>query len=49
MPHLIGKRNDSDGRNFGVIDHLGEIAIWNCALSTVQVATLWNNSDYGVM
>jgi trimeric autotransporter adhesin len=41
-PLLIGRRDAQDGRDFSVDGRLDEIAIWNRALSTSEIASLWN-------
>jgi Concanavalin A-like lectin/glucanases superfamily/PEP-CTERM motif len=43
LPLLIGNRNSEDGRNYDVNGSLDEIALWNRALSTSEIASLWNN------
>lgn len=42
-PLLVGKRNSEDGRDFSVDGSLDEIAIWNRALSSTEVADVWNS------
>jgi Concanavalin A-like lectin/glucanases superfamily/PEP-CTERM motif len=42
-PLLIGTRDAQDGRDFAVDGSLDEIAIWNRALSSSEIAGLWNN------
>ena len=43
LPLLIGNRNSEDGRNYDVNGQMDEIAIWNRALSSSEIASLWNN------
>jgi Concanavalin A-like lectin/glucanases superfamily/PEP-CTERM motif len=42
-PLLFGTRDAQDGRDFAVDGRLDEIAIWNRALSSSEIASLWNN------
>jgi hypothetical protein len=44
-PLLIGARDSGDGRNFTVNGSLDEIAIWDRALSTSEIASLWNGGN----
>jgi hypothetical protein len=39
---LVGKRNQYDGRNFAVNGAMDEVAIWTRALSTGEIATLYD-------
>jgi trimeric autotransporter adhesin len=42
-PLLVGRRDSADPRDFAVDGRLDEIAFWNRALSTSEIASLWND------
>jgi hypothetical protein len=42
LPLLIGRRNSGDGRDFSVDGRIDDVAIWNRALTTAEITTLWN-------
>ncbi|MGP0067371.1 MAG: LamG-like jellyroll fold domain-containing protein [Isosphaeraceae bacterium] len=44
-PLLIGTRDAQDGRDFAVDGRMDEIAIWDRALTTSEIASLWNNGQ----
>jgi Concanavalin A-like lectin/glucanases superfamily/PEP-CTERM motif len=44
-PLLIGTRDAQDGRDFAVDGKMDEIAIWNRALSTSEIVSLWNGGN----
>lgn len=43
-PLLIGRRNEEDGRVFGVNGLLDDVAIWNRALSVTEIQSLTTNA-----
>jgi len=45
LPLLIGKRSDTDGRDFSVDGRIDEVAIWTRALSDSDLAALFNNGQ----
>ncbi|MCR4411149.1 MAG: S8 family serine peptidase [Thermoguttaceae bacterium] len=45
FPLLVGKRNDTDGRNFAVDGRIDEVAIWDRALSSREIASLFNGGS----
>jgi Concanavalin A-like lectin/glucanases superfamily/PEP-CTERM motif len=44
-PLLIGTRDAQDGRDFAVDGRMDEIAIWDRALTTSEITSLWNNGQ----
>jgi autotransporter passenger strand-loop-strand repeat protein len=40
---LVGARDAADGRDFTVNGLIDNVAIWNRALSTSEIASSWNN------
>jgi trimeric autotransporter adhesin len=42
-PLLVGARDAADGRDFTVNGLIDNVAIWNRALSTSEIASSWNN------
>ena len=44
-PLLIGTRNAADGRDFAVNESMDEIAIWDRALTSSEITSLWNDGQ----